>query len=107
MLRPTLRDEIRALAEIPGATTMTGLINSAITDTVNAVTSTARYDELFTPNQELTIAANGIVTLPSNFQHLDESEVYFLVDGDPETGHKYRLHKFNRIRSTTIGPARQ
>jgi hypothetical protein len=107
MLKSTLRDEIRALAEIPGATTMTGLINAAIQDTIDSLTSLAKYDELFTPNHPLAIAANGIATIPSDFQHLDETEIYYLIDGDTESGHKIRLNKFQRIRSTTIGPARQ
>lgn len=102
-----MRDEIRALAEIPGATTMTGLINLAIQDALDDITSLAKYDELYTPNKELAIAANGLVTLPSDFQHLDPSEIYYLIDGQSSSGRRIRLNKFSRVRSTDVGPARQ
>lgn len=107
MLRTTLRDEIRALAEVEGSSSMTGLINLAIQDVIDSLTALARYDELFTPNHELAIAANGIVTLPADFQHLDETEIYFLRDGDDEEGNKRRLHRFSRIRSVHTGWPRQ
>jgi hypothetical protein len=100
-----MRDEIRALAEIPGSNPMAGLINGAIQDTIDSITNLAKYDELFTPNHVVTIAANGVITLPSDFQHFDKDHVYFLQDND--TDHPLRLNPFNRVRSLLTGLPRQ
>ena len=107
MLRPQMRDEIRAHAEIPGSTSMTGLINSAISQTLDRLTALAKYDECFTPDFSIPIIANGVVSLPTNLQHLDENMIYFLIDGLVDDRNRYRLHPFTRTRNRNIGRASQ
>lgn len=105
MLRIEMRDEIRAMAEISGTGTANGLINNAIQDALNNITSLARYDELYTIDTVLNIAANGVVTLPSDFQHLDDTGIYFLRDGEAEN--RIRLNPYHRVRSYLTGLPKQ
>lgn len=107
MLRPQMRDEIRALAEVEGASTMTGLINSHIQQSLDALTALAKYDECFTPDTILTVAANGVVTLPTALQHLDDRGIYFLVNGSVDLGDKYILNSYARWRTSDVGRASQ
>lgn len=102
-----MRDEVRAYAEIEGSSAMTGLINSAISQVLDSLTALAKYDECFTPDTTLVIAANGIVSLPTTLQHIDENTIYFLIDGLVDDLNKYRLHPFTRMRQRTFGRASQ
>lgn len=107
MLRPMMRDVIRAHAEIEGATSMTGLINTVIEQALDAITGLARYEECYRIETVLLIAANGVVTPPTDLQHWDEKMIYFLINGSVDLGDKYRLHPFTRMRNTTFGRASQ
>lgn len=102
-----MRDEVRALAEVAGATSMTGLINSVFSQVLESLTSLAKYDECFTPNTVLAIAANGVVSLPLDLQHIDLTEIYFSIDGIVDERNVYRLHPYTRMRSKYTGHASQ
>lgn len=102
-----MRDQIRGLAEVEGSTTMTGLINTAIQEVLDSLTALAKYDECFVPDNVLAIAANGIVTVPTTAQHVDDDNVYFLIEGSTDLGDKYRLHRFARMRNRSTGRASQ
>lgn len=98
-----MRDEVRALAEVTGPTSMTGLINNIIQESLDALTGLARYDECYVPATILTVDADGIVSLPTDLQHFDEKEMFYRIDNQTDIGNRYRLKSYARVRSTEIG----
>lgn len=75
-----LRTQVKREARVKGTDQLDEMVDDIIVEVHDQHTERQRFDELFEPDEVLTLtAANGIVALPDDFQHM--GEVRFSSDG--------------------------